>query len=87
LSKCEFHEDLKVVVADLVMRVTKLEVNDAAQSERVNSLCQKIEDLTKTIQNWMNFAQNLFWKVIGVSGGIIILFAGFFFWYVQSLPR
>ncbi len=82
-----FEERTEVRINDHAERIRTLEIKDAAQSERISSLCAKMEELTKTIENWMGFAQNLFWKVLGTAGGIILILAGFFIWYIQSLPR
>lgn len=82
-----FEERTEKRLNDHAERIRCLEIKDAAQSERINSLCDKIEELAKTIENWIEFAQNLFWKVLGASGGIIMILAGFFIWYVKSLPR
>lgn len=82
-----FEERSELRLNDHAERIRTLEIKDAAQTERISSLCQKMEELAKTIENWMQFAQNLFWKVLGAAGGIIGVLVLFFVWYVQSLPR
>lgn len=68
-------------------RIRDLELNEAAQKERMVNLCEKLEEFTKIIDRWMQFAQTLFWKVLGAAGGIIGILAGFFIWYVKNLPK
>ena len=68
-------------------RIRDLEIKEASQNERIAALCDKLEEFTKIIDRWMDFAQNLFWKVLGVAGGIIGILAGFFIWYVQYLGK
>ena len=82
-----FEERIEVQINDHTERIRALEIKDATQNERINSLCAKMEELTNTLEKWMGFAQNLFWKILGAAGGIILILAGFFIWYVQSLPR
>ena len=83
----DFEERTECRLNDHADRIRALEIKEATQSERITSLCQKLDKLAETIADWMTFAQNLFWKILGAAGGLIMLFAGFMIWYVQSLPR
>jgi len=83
----DFEERAEKRLNDHAGRIRSLELKDATQSERINSLCQKLDNLAETISDWMTFAQNLFWKVLSAAGGLILLFGGFMCWYIQSLPR
>ena len=67
-------------------RLRDLEIKEASQNERIAALCEKLEEFTKIIDRWMNFAQTLFWKVLAAAGGIIGVLAAFFIWYIQRLP-
>lgn len=71
---------------DHAERIRELEICDASQKERIDALCERLAALTKTLEQWMAFAQTLFWKVLGLAGGIIGVLAGFFIWYIQHLP-
>ena len=83
----EFEERVEKRLNDHADRIRLLEITDATANERITALYQKIDELMRCIDNWMKFAQNLFWKVLGAAGGIISLLALFFVWYIQSLPR
>jgi len=82
-----FEERAEMRLNDHAGRIRTLEIKEAAHSERIDSLCKRLDDVIETIENWMKFAQNLFWKVLGAAGGLITILALFFIWYVQSLPR
>ena len=83
----KWEERVEYRLNDHAKRIMALEINEGKQSERITSLCEKLDNLAETIANWMVFAQNLFWKVLGTAGGLIILLGGFMCWYIQSLPR
>lgn len=83
----EFEEKVETRLNNHSERIRELEIKDARDTVRIDSLCSKLEELAKTIENWMIFAQTLFWKILGATGGIIAVLAAFFFWYVQSIPR
>jgi uncharacterized coiled-coil protein SlyX len=66
-------------------RLRALEIKDATQNAKIDSLCEKLEELSKSIGALMEFMKSILWKTIGGMGGLLVLFMGFFFWYVQSL--
>ena len=68
-------------------RIRDLELSEVRQSGQIAVLCEKLEEFTKIIDRWMQFAQTLFWKVLGAAGGIIGVLAGFFIWYIQCLSK
>ena len=73
LAVCDFHEDMKETVQDHELRIRTLEQNSIRLAERIDNLCQNLDATT----NWI--------KVL--VGVIISSMAGFFIWYIQSLPR
>ena len=68
-------------------RIRDLELSEVRQSGQIAALCEKLEEFTKIIDRWMAFAQTLFWKVLGLAGGIIGTLAGFLIWYVQYISK
>jgi hypothetical protein len=54
-------------------RITSLETNEKVTAVQFKNLCDKVGDLTKAL--WF----------LGTS--IFVSLAGFFIWYVQSIPR
>jgi len=66
-------------------RIRALEIKDATQNAKIDSLCEKLEELSKNIGNLMEFMKSILWKTIGGMGVLLVLFMGFFFWYVQNL--
>lgn len=82
-----FEERTETRLTDHGNRIRDLEIKDAAQNERIESLCTKMEELAKTIEQWMKFAGDLYWKVLGAAGGLITILAMFFVWYIQELPK
>ena len=68
-------------------RIRDLELSEVRQSGQIANLCEKLEEFTKIIDRWMEFAQDLYWKVLGAAGGIIGVFVAFFIWYVQHLQK
>lgn len=83
----EFEERTEIRLNDHGDRIRDLEIKDAAQNGRIDSLCQKMEDLAIIIERWMEFAQDLYWKVLGAAGGLIAMLGAFFIWYIQCLPK
>lgn len=81
----EFEERAEKTLTDHGERIRELEIKEAAQNGRIDSLCEKLEEFTRVIDRWMEFAQDLYWKVLGAAGGIIGVFVAFFIWYVQHL--
>jgi len=73
LAVCDYHEDMKETVQDHELRIRTLEQNSIRLAERIDNLCQNLDATT----NWI--------KVL--VGVIISSMAGFFIWYIQSLPR
>lgn len=82
-----FEERTEERLEDHEIRLRQVEINECGYNERINSLCDKLEEFTKIIDRWMIFAQALFWKVLAAAGGLITISAAFFIWYIQSLPR
>ena len=82
-----FEERTENCLKDHGNRIRELEIKDAAQNERIIALCAKMEELAKTIEVWMKFAGDLYWKVLGAAGGLITILASFFIWYIQSIPK
>ena len=66
-------EIYKETLQDHEQRLRKLEDGSIRISERMESVCEKIESLTTWIK----------WLIITLCS----VFLGFFVWYVQSLPR
>jgi len=64
---------MKETVQDHELRIRTLEQNSIRLAERIDNLCQNLDATT----NWI--------KVL--VGVIISSMAGFFIWYIQSLPR
>lgn len=99
-SRCEVHaavmKDLEVFgekmdrktqkMDDLSTRVRQLEISNAKYEEQMNNVLEKIDSLMDSIQRWMNFVQACFWKALGLAGTVIMIFVGFFIWYIQHLP-
>lgn len=72
---------------DHAQRIRTLEIRDAAQNEKIEMLCDKLDNLSNKIDDWMDFAKEAFWKCLGICGSIFLVFLGFFIWYIQNLPR
>lgn len=68
---CDRHEEIQDCLNDHGKRITKLEISDA-------TILQKIENLTKSIQELVS------WLKIGILG-VAGAGAGFIIWYIQSL--
>jgi uncharacterized coiled-coil protein SlyX len=66
-------------------RIRALEIKDATQNAKIDSLCEKLEKLSEQIGTLMEFMRSILWKTIGGMGAALALFMGFFFWYVQNL--
>jgi len=66
-------------------RIRSLEIKDATQNARLDSLCEKLERLSEQIGVLMEFMKSILWKTIGGMGAVILTLMGFFFWYVQNL--
>ena len=66
-------------------RIRALEIKDATQNERLDSLCRELKELSKDIRDLMGFMKSILWKTIGGMGAGILLLLSFFFWYVQNL--
>jgi len=70
-NPCVFHERTEETIQDHEERIRQLEVKEATLFERIDKLCQKMDDL----MSWFKVA------IIGAVG----TGAGFFIWYVQNL--
>jgi len=81
----EFQETTERRLNDHGERIRALEIKDATQNEQLVTLFKKLEDLSKDIRDLMTFMKSIMWKAIGGMGTLLILFMGFFFWYVQNL--
>ena len=68
-------------------RIRMLEIGNASQNEKIDALCKAISDLATRIDDLMSFLEGCLWKVLGIGGGVAMVFLGFFIWYIQSLPR
>lgn len=66
-------------------RIRVLEIREAAQNEKIDSLCTKLDELSKSIKDLMDFMRSILWKALGAMGGLFLVFLGFFIWYVQHL--
>ena len=83
----EFEERAERRLNDHAERLRALEIKDATQNAKIDSLCEKLEELSKQIVNLMEFMKSILWKTIGGMGAALVLFIGFFFWYVQNLAK
>jgi uncharacterized coiled-coil protein SlyX len=81
----DFEEVTERRLNDHADRIRALEVKDATQNAKIDSLCEKLEKLSEQIGILMEFMRSILWKTIGGMGAVLALFMGFFFWYVQSL--
>lgn len=70
---------------DHAKRLRELEIERATQKQQIEALCNKLALLADTIDSWMSFAREAFWKVLGTLSTIIFFFAGFFVWYCKQL--
>lgn len=84
---CAFHEITERRLNDHGDRIRALEIKDAAQNERLDALCAKLDELSKSIKDLMDFMRSILWKALGATGGLLALFLGFFIWYVQHLGK
>ena len=84
---CVFHEAAERRLNDHAERIRILEIGNASQNEKIDTLCRAIGDLTTRIDNLMDFLESCLWKTVGIGGAMLTAFMGFFIWYVQSLPR
>lgn len=73
MNVCAFHDEMKETIKDHGRRIASLETRDAEFAIRIDNLCEKLDSLTSWIKA----------LVITVGGAVV----GFFFWYIQSLPR
>lgn len=78
-------ERVEIWLNDHAERIRMLEIKDATQNAKIDMLCEKLEELSMKISDWMDFMKEAFWKVIGLCGSIFMVFLGFFIWYVQKL--
>lgn len=68
-------------------RIRALEIKDATQNERLDSLCRELKELSKDIRDLMEFMKSILWKTIGGMGTVLMIFVGFFFWYIENLAK
>jgi len=80
-------EKVEGKVEDSILRITAVEMTGARHDEKFIALCSKMDEVMASLKEWMEFAQALFWKVMGAAGIIIGILVAFFMWYIQSLPR
>jgi len=85
MGLAEFEERTERRLNDHADRIRALEIKDATQNAKIDSLCEKLEELSKSISALMEFMKSILWKTIGGMGAVLALFMGFFFWYIQSL--
>jgi hypothetical protein len=72
-NTCVFHEKTEDAIQDHEERIRQLEVKEATLFERIDKLCQKMDDL-------------MGWFKVGVVGAVGTG-AGFILWYVQQLSK
>lgn len=77
---CAFHQACQIKVEEHETRIRALEIRDATQNERIAALCQSIQDLSKKIDDFMDFLKRVL-VATGMTG------IGFIIWYIQNLPR
>lgn len=82
-----FEERTECRLNDHADRIRTLEIREAAQNEKIDSLCSKLDELSKGIKDLMDFMRSILWKALGASGALIVIFLGFFIWYVQHLAK
>lgn len=87
VMEVDFEEMTERRINDHALRIRVLEVKDASQDGKIELLCEKLDNLSKQISAWLSFMKQAIWKGLGVMGTIILIFLGFFIWYVQSLAR
>lgn len=68
---CVFHERTEETIQDHEERIRQLEVKEATLFERIDKLCQKMDDLMS-------------WFKAGIIG-VVAMGAGFIVWYIQKL--
>jgi uncharacterized coiled-coil protein SlyX len=72
---------------DHAERIRALEIRDAAQNEKIDTLCTKLGELSDRITDLMNFIRTSLWKAVGALGTVLLVFLSFFIWYVQCLGK
>jgi uncharacterized coiled-coil protein SlyX len=82
---CVFHEAAERRLNDHAERIRLLEIGNASQNEKIDSLCRAIEKLATRIDDLMEFLKTCMWKALGIGGTVFMVFLGFFIWYVQGL--
>jgi len=82
-----FEEITERRLNDHADRIRALEIKDATQNAKIDSLCEKLEELSKSIGDLMDFMKSILWKALGGMGALLVIFLGFFIWYVQQLGR
>ena len=83
----DFEERTERRLNDHADRIRALEIKDATQNEQLTILFKKLDDLSQDIRELMRFMKSILWKTIGGMGIVLMVFVGFFFWYVQSLAK
>lgn len=82
-----FEEVAERRLSDHGERIRALEIKDATQNERLDSLCRELKELSKDIRDLMDFMKSILWKTIGGMGAGVLVLLSFFFWYVQGLAK
>jgi len=82
-----FEEIVERRLNDHADRIRALEIKDATQNEKIDSLCRELKELANNIRDLMGFMKSILWKALGGMGALIIVFLSFFVWYVQQLGR
>lgn len=80
-----FEEVTERRLNDHAERIRILEVKDVVHDGKIEALCDKLDNLSNQISAWMEFMKQAFWKGLGAMGTILLIFLGFFIWYVQQL--
>lgn len=81
----DFEERCEMRLNDHAERLRVLEVKDASQDGKIELLCEKLDNLTNQIGDWLSFMKQAIWKGLGAMGTILLIFLSFFIWYVQKL--
>lgn len=84
-----FEETTERRLNDHSDRIRALEIKDASQNEKIDTLCRELKELSQNIRDLMGFMQEtlkeILWKTLGGMGGLLFILLGFFIWYVQCL--
>lgn len=83
--KLDFEERTEKRLNNHSGRIRTLEIQNAAQNEKIDMLCKKLDSLSDKIGDLVNFLKTCMWKLLAAGGTVFLVFLGFFVWYVQRL--